>query len=804
MKASLSWLNKYVPIEMEINDLADALTMVGLEVESVSDRYEYLNRVVVGRINEINPHPHIAKLKLCNVDVGNRMISIVCGAPNINKNSLAPVALPGTLLSDGTTLEKEIIRGVPSEGMLCSAKELGLGTDRSGIMILDPSLIVGNPLAKALELSDKVLEIDLTPNRPDCLSIIGVGREIAAIQKTRLKYPECTLPETIDNIAAHTSVVIEAPDHCRRYVARLLVDISVEASPFWLQDRLLSVGLRPINNIVDITNFVLLETGQPLHAFDFDRLVENRIVVRLANEGETFTTLDHKERILSRDILMICDGRGPVAIAGVMGGLNSEIEAGSTRVLIESAYFSPTSIRRTSKKIGSSTEASHRFERGVDPEGTLRAANRAAQLMATIAGGRLIEGIIDEHPGKISKQAIALSVKATNRILGTHLDQNNMEDLLKSIEFDVKKNNGDKLTVFPPSFRVDIERPVDLMEEVARLSGYNTIPTTFPLIPAEARPASKQLDIRNTIKAMMTGFGFTEAINYSFISKKSGDHLALQSDDSRRKMVDVLNPLTEDQAVMRTSLIPGLLETVHRNIAHQVRNLKLFEVGKIFISRGPDNLPEEIEMLAGIWTGTRFDASWHHDETVCDFYDIKGVIEGLLYSLNVDNIIFTQIPGISCTYTKPGYTACINTCNDTLGLVGEVTPQVLRNYDLKQAAFIFELNLDTLIPYIPDIRHSKPLPKFPAVARDITIIINKDIESRNIMESINAIDEDLVERVLLFNTFEGDPIPPGKKSISLRIIYRSPKETLEDDNVNQLHRDITDKLIDAFDGMLPR
>jgi phenylalanyl-tRNA synthetase beta chain len=582
------------------------------------------------------------------------------------------------------------------------------------------------------------------------------------------------------------------------------VDISVEPSPFWLQDRLLSVGLRPINNIVDITNFVLLETGQPLHAFDFDRLVENRIVVRRANEGETFTTLDHKQRILSRDVLMICDGRGPVAIAGVMGGLDSEIEAGSARVLIESAYFNPTSIRKTSKQLGLSTEASHRFERGVDPEGTIRAANRAAQLMAEIAGGRLIDGIIDEYPGKISKQTIHLSVKATNRILGTHLDQNNMEELLKSIEFDVKKNNGDKLTVRPPAFRVDIERPVDLMEEIARLSGYNGIPTTFPLIPAEARPSSKQLDLRNAIKTMMVGFGFTEAINYSFINKKSVDHLALPPDDSRRKMVDVLNPLTEDQAVMRTSLIPGLLGTVGRNIAHQVRNLKLFEVGKIFLSRGPDNLPEEIEMLAGVWTGTRFTASWHHDETACDFYDIKGIIEGLLNGLKLDNIIFTQMPGTSCAYTKSGHSASIKTSNDTIGLVGEVTPHVLRSYDLKQAAFIFELNLDTLMPYIPDLRHSQPLPKFPAVARDITIIINKGIESRNIIESIYRIDERLVERVLLFDMFEGDPIPPGKKSISLRIIYRSPKETLEDDNINEIHRDITNKLIDAFDGMLPR
>jgi len=387
MKVSLSWLRDYVSIEMEVADLAEALTMIGLEVESVSERYEYLDNVFVGRIVEIHPHSNADKLKVCNVNLGDRIIPVVCGAPNAEKDLLAPVALPGTLLSDGSILESGIIRGEPSEGMLCSEAELGLGVDQSGIMILDPTLTVGNRLTKALELSDKVLEFDLTPNRPDCLSIIGVAREIAAIQKTRVKYPEITLRELNDNIFKFSSVTIEAPDHCPRYAARLIVGISVAPSPFWLQDRLMSVGLRPINNIVDITNFILMETGQPLHAFDFDRLAESRIVVRTAKDGESFTTLDQKDRVLSKDMLLICDGERPVAVAGVMGGLNSEIEDKTTRVLIESACFNPTSIRKTSKKLGLSTDASHRFERGVDPEGTVRAANRAAQLMVEITGG---------------------------------------------------------------------------------------------------------------------------------------------------------------------------------------------------------------------------------------------------------------------------------------------------------------------------------------------------------------------------------------------------------------------------------
>lgn len=803
MKVSLSWLKDYVPIEMQVSSLADALTMAGLEVESVSDRYEYLDSVVVGRIVKIEPHPNADKLKICNVDVGDRTISVICGAPNVNEDILAPVALPGTVFPDGFLLEKSVIRGKTSEGMLCSEKELGLGADSSGIMILGKDLVVGEKIAKALDLSDTVFDIDLTPNRPDCLSIIGIAREIAAFQKTSLRYPHISLSESENRISSITSVTIKAPDLCPRYAARLLEDITIAPSPFWLQDRLLSVGLRPINNIVDITNFVLMETGQPLHAFDFDRLAENRIVVRTANEGETFITLDQKERSLSPEMLMICDGEKPVALAGIMGGHNSEIEESTTRVLIESAYFNPVNIRKTSKKLVLKTEASHRFERGVDPNGTLTALNRAAQLMAEIGCGRLIGGVIDECPKPFCEKTLILSVKDTNRLLGTSFDQNEIKDLLKSIEFEVEKNNNDSLAVNPPSFRVDITRPVDLMEEIARLWGYNNIPTTNPLVPAEARQPARQLDLRDRIKRLMIGFGFTEVINYSFINKQSCDNLGLGSDDPRRQQVNILNPLSEDQAVMRTSLIPGLFETMHRNISQQTRNIKIFEVGKIFISKGQDNLPEEIEMLAGLWTGARFEASWHSKEIDCDFYDIKGVVEGLFKGLNLHNTGFTSMPVDSCNYTKPGYTARIFSGNTFLGLVGEVKPLVLRNFDLKQTAFIFELNLESLVPLIPDIRLAKPIPKFPAISRDITFIIDKGIEARNILERVETYDEELVEGIHLFDVYEGDQIPLGKKSVSFRITYRSSKETLEDDVVNSIHKNISERLLKEFDATLP-
>ena len=807
MKVSLSWLKDYVPIKMDPPDLAEALTMVGLEIESVTERYRYLDTVFVGRIEAIGPHPNADKLHLCQVDTGQGKISVVCGAPNAKTGMLSPIALPGTEFPEGFVLEKNVIRGQASEGMLCSEGELGLGEDRSGIMVLDPSLTVGDKLASALALTDTVFEIEITPNRPDCLSVIGVAREIAAIQNVPLKYPDFKLADRGNEISKQTSIKIEAPDHCPRYVARLLEDIQVGPSPFWLQDRLLSVGQRPINNMVDVTNFVMLETGQPLHAFDFDNLAENRIVVRTANKGETFVTLDQKERALDSEMLMICDGQKAVAVGGVMGGLNSEIEDSTARVLLESAYFSPVSIRRTSKRLGLGTDASYRFERGVDPQGQRAAANRAAKLMAELGGGRLTKGILDEYPNKQSVKSVKLSVKKTNRLLGTRLKRNEIENLLKSIEFKAAKKStkqdADTLTVTPPSFRVDISRPEDLMEEVARLSGYNNIPTTFPIMPATGRSSTREIDLRNRVRNLMTGYGFRETINYSFAHRLSGDHLRFEPSDPRRNMVNILNPLTEDQAVMRTSLVPGLLETMHYNFAQQIKDLKLFEIGKIFINETQQNLPRETEILAALWTGSRHDESWHGQTQNSDFYDLKGVVESLLKALQIDGIQFTRLPKKECTYTKSGYSASILCNNEPLGLIGEIHPKVRENYDLTQPSFLFELNFDTLIPVIKDVTFSKPIPKFPAIFRDITIIVNNDIETQQIIAEAQNYSEELVESFSLLDVFEGEPIAAGKKSVSLRVTYRSSNKTLEDEEVTPIHQLIADRLVRAFKASLP-
>jgi phenylalanyl-tRNA synthetase beta chain len=803
MKVSLSWLKTFIPIEMDARELADALTMAGLEVDALADRYAYLDSVRVGRITAIEDHPNADRLKICNVDIKDRKLSIVCGAPNVEEGMLAPVALPGTRFPNDTVLEKGIIRGVASEGMLCSEAELELGLDTSGIMTLKNGLTVGENLAKALQLSDATIEMDLTPNRPDCLSIIGTAREVGAIQKKQITYPDVSLHDSREDIRAYTSVTVEAPVLCPRYAARLVENITVAPSPFWLQDRLRSVGLRPINNIVDITNFVLMEYGQPLHAFDFDQLAENRIVVRAADAGESFTTLDEKERQLSKDTLLICDGEKPVGIAGVMGGLNSEIEDSTTRVLIESAYFNPASIRKTSKQLGLNTDASHRFERGIDPLVTLTALDRAAQLMVEYGGGTLVQGTIDVCNQIPESPTISLSVRETNRLLGTNFNRNDIQDFLLSIEFKVDADGNDVLLVTPPSYRVDIKRPEDLMEEVARLSGYNNIPTTSPLIPADIRKSVKLIDKRTRIQQIMTGFGFTEAINYSFMDTSDCDRLRLVPKDPKRNLLEILNPLTEDQTVMRSSLIPGLIGSTRRNLSQQMRNCRLFEIGKIFIAQAKNSLPEEIEILSGIWTGARIDPLWNIKEAACDFFDIKGVAEGFFAALKVDNIQYTTLPDDQCRYVRPGFSAQIMRDREPYGIIGELHPRVLRNFDLKQTAFIFEVNLNRLYGIIPDTKQSKHIPRYPFVTRDITVIIDKDIEANCLLDFVKEMNYKLVEKLHLFDMFTGKQIPTGKKSISFRVIYRSHEETLEDEVVNRLHKEISDKLVIEFNAALP-
>ncbi|BCS97977.1 phenylalanine--tRNA ligase beta subunit [Desulfoluna limicola] len=809
MKFSLSWLNEYVSLDMGIEGLTDGLTMAGLEVDSVTPLYDSLDGVVVGRIVEAKPHPNADKLRLCQVDVGaEETVGIVCGAPNAAEGLVVPCALPGAVLPGDIKIKKGKIRGEKSGGMLCSAKELRLDTDASGLMELASDLTPGMPLKEALSLHDSMVEIDLTPNRPDCLSVLGVAREAGSFQDPPVKpvYPEVVLPEadkSLGGIADHTSVTIEDEDLCWRYAARLVVDVKVGPSPAWLQRRLLSVGLSPINNIVDITNFVMMETGQPLHAFDFDHLAENRIVVKRAAEGESFTTLDGNKHTLNSEMLMICDGEKSVAIGGVMGGENSEIEEGTTRVFIESACFNPTSVRKTSKLTGIHSDASHRFERGSDPEGVLYALDRATALIAELGGGALVEGCIDENPVPYAPRSIRVNVEALNNRLGTSLSAAEMMELLVRVEFAVSVADDNTLDVVPPSFRVDVERPEDISEEIARIWGYNNIETSYAKVVAADESYPQAFAARQAVRSAFVGLGFNEAVNYSFIREDAVDRLRLPEGDPRRRLVHILNPISEDQKVMRTSLIPGLLADAARNISVQERTLSLFEAGATFIAGEGEALPEEPEMVAGLMTGSRHDASWFGKEESCDFFDLKGALEGLFEALHVSGVVFRPMAADACSYTRSGYTAEVVLGGEVIGLIGKVHGEVLKSFELKQDVFVFEMAMKPLAGRISGDRQALAIPKFPSVARDVTIICDGAVRAGDAVAAIADEQEALIERSWLLDRYVGENIPEGRQSLTFRVIYRSADKTLKDKAVNKIHTRIMEMLMKRFDAVLP-
>lgn len=809
MKFSLSWLKEYIPLEMGLEGLTDGLTMAGLEVDSVTPLYDSLDGVVVARIVEAKPHPNADKLRLCQVDVGaDEPVGIVCGAPNAAEGLVVPCALPGAVLPGGVKIKKGKIRGEKSGGMLCSARELQLDTDASGLMELGTDLVPGTPLKEALDLFDSMVEIDLTPNRPDCLSVLGVAREAGSLQEppVALTRPAVSLPEadaSLGTIGDHTSVTIEDADLCWRYAARLVFDVKVGPSPAWLQRRLLSVGLTPINNIVDITNFVMMETGQPLHAFDFDRLAENRIVVKRAAEGEAFTTLDEKEHKLNAEMLMICDGEKSVAIGGVMGGMNSEIEEGTTRVLLESACFNPTSVRKTSKLTGIHSDASHRFERGTDPEGVVYALDRATALMAELGNGRLVEGLIDENPVPYAPRTITVDVDALNRRLGTSLSADEMAGYLARVEFTVTVSGANTLEVVPPSFRVDVERPEDISEEIARLWGYNNIETSYAKVVAAKESYPPAFEARQAVRGAFVGLGFNEAVNYSFIREDAVDRLRLAEADPRRRLVTILNPISEEQKVMRTSLVPGLLSSAARNISVQERSLRLFEVGATFIAGEGETLPQEPEMLAGLVTGDRRAASWFGKEESCDFFDLKGALEGFFEALHVSGVAFRPMAADDCSYTRQGYTAEILLDDEVIGLAGKVHGDVLKSFELKQDVFVFELAMAPLAERISGDRQATAIPKFPSVTRDVTMICEASVRSGDAVASILDEKQPLIERAWLLDRYAGENIPEGKQSLTFRVVYRSADKTLNDKAVNKTHTRIMEMLLKRFDAVLP-
>jgi len=788
MIVTYNWLKEFVDFDFSPQELADRLTMVGLEVEGMSFIGDGLDTVIVARLEEVVPHPDADRLTVCQVFNGNEVVQVVCGATNHKTGDYIALAQPGSVLPGDFKIKKSKIRGQESCGMLCSEKELGLSAEAAGIMILDPRLEIGMPIFEALKVKDTVLEIGLTPNRPDCLSVVGIAREVAAMCGKPLVLPAAEMRATGANIADSASVEIVDPQGCPRYAARMIRGVKIGPSPDWLVQRLESIGMRSINNVVDVTNYVMMELGHPMHAFDFRHLNKGKIVVKRATKNELFTTLDDAKHKLTSEDLMICDGERPVAMAGVMGGLNSEVQDDTSTILLEAAYFNPVCIRRTSKRHGLHTESSHRFERGADIDMIPVALDRAATLIAELADGEIATGVIDEYPVLLPKVKVILSAVNTEKLLGIHVDLPQIRRLLEGIGLDVtpgKIDDAATIEVDVPSFRPDLAREVDLIEEVARLYGYDRIPVSMPRTCLESQQEKPELKIEAEVRNLMVGSGFSEIINYSFFAPSAPGKLRLEAGDLRLETVRILNPLNEDQAVMRTTLVPSMLETLARNLAYRTTDLQLFELRPVFFATDDKTgSRQELHLTASI-TGQRTPLGWSQTKSQVDFYDLKGVLEKILIQLGIDDLHFCSDK--SETYLHPGKSAQICSGNIVLGTIGELHPQAQQEFDLDQEVYLFELNLAKIFEVAGNYAAFAVPSRFPAVERDSALLLDESIEAQKILDvarkSIGKFGQDIV----IFDVYKGKGIPEGKKSIALRVRYGSPDKTLTEDEVAKAH-----------------
>jgi phenylalanyl-tRNA synthetase beta chain len=803
MRISLNWLKEYIDIEHSPEDLAHLLTMTGLEVEGVESVGQSLDDIIVAKIITIVKHPNADRLTNCLVDTGKEQVPVVCGAPNVKVGAKVAMAVPGVTLPGGIVVKKGKIRGELSMGILLAEDEMGLTDDHSGIMILPDDFETGASLASVFPVKDHILDISLTPNRPDCASVIGVAREIAAITGGIIRMPNIEYRSTGALINELASVTIDDVTGCPRYAAGMIQGVELRTSPFWMRYRLHASGVRAISNVVDISNYVLMEMGQPLHTFDYRMLAGHRIVVARAKDGDQFTTLDGQARTLNRGHLMIRDGEKPVALAGIMGGINSEIKPDTSDVLVESAYFDPITIRKGAKVLGLSTEASWRFERGIDIDGVTRALKRSLALLADLTGGKVCSGIIDNYPAPYNPPVIELRVKMTNEYLGTSLTKEQISPYLRSLQMEVNDIDGQRLQVRPPSFRVDISREIDLIEEVARLHGYDNIPVTFPMMSSNNEADDPSIKLHDQACSIMTGIGFSEIITFSFVSPDSADKLGAGEDSYLRSFVQLQNPLTIEQSVMRTSVLPGLLDTIKENIDNGEQDLKFFEWGNVFIRRDNEALPEEKLVLAGIITGLHEQKAWHNTVRETDFYDIKGAAEILLKSLGHKEPVFKRDETPATGYDQDA--SCgIYVSGRCIGHAGRVAAPVMEKFDIKaKAAYIFEIDMDALAgkDLEPVIRYAS-FSRFPAVKRDLTVIVDEQTESSMIKDLIRREGGGLVESVSIFDVYKGEKIGPDRKTISFRIIYRSMETTLDGNMINKLHEKITGKILKETGGTL--
>ena len=792
MKVTYNWLKDFVDFDLSPDKLADLLTMLGLEVEGMESLGGGMDDVVVAVVEEKAQHPNADKLSLCRVNDGGQILSVVCGAQNFKSGVKVALARIGAVLPGDFKIKRSKIRGEESFGMLCSEKELGLADDSEGIMVLPDELPLGIPLFDALGLKDTVFEIGLTPNRADCLSVIGIAREIAAKSGKKVGYPGHGVVEGTKEIHDVASVEIADPDMCPRYTARLITGCTIGASPAWLVNRLCAVGMRSINNVVDITNYVLMEYGHPLHAFDFDFLSGGKIVVRKAADGECFKTLDGQERSLQSSDLTIRDGGKAVALAGIMGGENSEVTGTTRNILLESAYFEPSTIRRTAKRLGLRTEASHRFERGADVNILVKALDRAATLIADLAGGTVARGIIDVHPKKTEPVTIRFRQERAEKILGVSLPLEEVVRHFHHLEFSCEIQEPGVLAVTVPSFRVDIEREIDLIEELARLVGYEKVPVTMPKVRIFSdRPTAHQ-KLEKKVKELLVAHGLSEVINYSFISAASFDKILLAEGDYRRDCLKILNPLTDEQGVMRTTMLPGLLETAARNASFRNLDLQIFEMRRVYLPRKGSELPEEPLFVSGFITGGRFPEGWNQAKEEIDFYDLKGIVENIYSELGIDAVGYAS-SDVDCFY-HPGKACSLYLGENRIGSLGEIHPTVQENYGLEKPGYYFEMDFEKLVAAGTELVSAVTPSRFPDTFRDIAMLVKDDMDAETVLETIRQTKIRELKGVELFDLYKGANIPEGEKSLAVRVRYLSYEKTLADDEINAMHRKVIDNL----------
>lgn len=787
MRVSYNWLLDYIDPGMSAGELAEKLTLAGVEVGAVEKFGSALPGVVVGQVKSLKPHPGRNNLVLVETDIGGKVLSIVCGAKNMLAGDNVAVAVPGSELPGGRKINEAQIYGVKSSGMICSAHELGLelGAENE-ILILDREMELGGPVSTVLGLDDNILWLELTPNRADCLSMIGVAHETAALTGGKVNMPPLKPKETGRDIHSAVKIKVEDSDLCPRYSARVIEDITIGKSPLWMQLRLLKAGIRPISNVVDITNYVMWEFGQPLHAFDFDLLCEENIVVRRAYDKETLVTLDGNERKLDREVLVITDGHYPVGLAGVMGGENTEINAGTKRVLIEAAGFNPTNIRRTARRYNLPSEASQRFEKGVNPEAVLWAQDRTALLINELIGGKVLKGVIDINDVPREKKQVLVNTERVNNILGLNVPKEDINSILTRLGFSVQEGGGETIAVIVPLRRADISLEEDIIEEIARLHGYDKIPVSLLRGEIIENRETKDVKTQNLVKNVLIACGYYEAITYSFINPSNLSRLRLAEEDKMFKAIPVQNPFSEEQAVMRTTLLPGLLKVVQHNLSFRELNQMFFELGSVFEADSIplDKLPNEKIKLALIATGDLPDPNWISSSREVDFFTLKGTLQTLFSRLQITGVEF--IPA-TYPFTHPTRSAQIRIKGEEIGFLGQLHPDIAAEWEINQAVTLGEIDFSIMNNHTELVPWTAPLNRYPSVIRDIAVVITRDIPSIVVEEKIKEAGGDLVKDVKLFDLYEGEQIPEGKRSLAYSITFRSEERTLTDAEVNRAH-----------------